>query len=179
MRATAPNGGSRPGVTDGTTTIDAPALIEILGATLSGDATEAVFTLPIQTGTGAPTDVVTPIQPGAIYADSGGGLWQAFGATSADWAPIMNTGSKLAIGVVMGSTSAQLWSVSGNSNGLRVLREDVGPTTHPIVQTASNVLDDGEAGTITANGGVIFPTADPHVAGAWWDNAGTLTKSAG
>ena len=24
-----------------------------------------------------------------------------------------------------------------------------------------------------------FPTADPHIAGVWWDNAGTLTKSAG
>ena len=26
---------------------------------------------------------------------------------------------------------------------------------------------------------LIFPTVDPHVAGAWWDNAGTLTKSSG
>jgi hypothetical protein len=24
-----------------------------------------------------------------------------------------------------------------------------------------------------------FPTSDPHIAGVWWDNAGTLTKSAG
>ena len=41
-------------------------------------------------------------------------------------------------------------------------------------------------GTVTASGFagnvsgyVIFPTADPLVAGAWWDNAGTLTKSTG
>jgi len=27
--------------------------------------------------------------------------------------------------------------------------------------------------------GVKFPSADPHVAGRWWDNAGVLTKSAG
>lgn len=33
-------------------------------------------------------------------------------------------------------------------------------------------------GTVTANG-VIFPTSDPHVTGAWWNNAGTLTVSAG
>lgn len=26
---------------------------------------------------------------------------------------------------------------------------------------------------------LIFPTVDPHIAGAWWDNAGTLTKSSG
>lgn len=32
---------------------------------------------------------------------------------------------------------------------------------------------------ITPNGGVVFPSADPHVAGAWWDNAGTLTRSTG
>ena len=41
-------------------------------------------------------------------------------------------------------------------------------------------------GTVTAggfagnvSGYVIFPTADPLIAGAWWDNAGTLTKSTG
>lgn len=32
---------------------------------------------------------------------------------------------------------------------------------------------------VTSGGGVIFPSADPGVAGAWWDNAGTLTRSAG
>lgn len=41
----APSGGSQPDVTDGITTIDAPALIEIAGATLTGDSTEAVFTV--------------------------------------------------------------------------------------------------------------------------------------
>ena len=34
-------------------------------------------------------------------------------------------------------------------------------------------------GTVRPYGGVIFPSADPHVAGAWWDNNGVLTKSAG
>ena len=34
-------------------------------------------------------------------------------------------------------------------------------------------------GTSSPAKGVIFPTADPLVAGAWWDNAGTLTKSTG
>ena len=28
-------------------------------------------------------------------------------------------------------------------------------------------------------GGIIFPTSDPQIAGAWWDSAGTLTKSTG
>jgi hypothetical protein len=26
---------------------------------------------------------------------------------------------------------------------------------------------------------LVFPTADPHIAGAWWDSSGTLTKSSG
>ena len=34
-------------------------------------------------------------------------------------------------------------------------------------------------GVCTLGTGVIFPTSDPSVAGQWWDNAGTLTKSAG
>lgn len=37
--------------------------------------------------------------------------------------------------------------------------------------TATNVLN--------ANGGIKFPTSDPSIVGAWWDNAGVLTKSAG
>lgn len=32
---------------------------------------------------------------------------------------------------------------------------------------------------LTAGLGIILPTSDPHRAGAWWDNAGTITKSSG
>lgn len=32
---------------------------------------------------------------------------------------------------------------------------------------------------INAGGGIILPTADPHIADAWWDNSGVLTKSTG
>lgn len=38
---------------------------------------------------------------------------------------------------------------------------------------ASGLLDTSLAA------GVKFPTADPHIDGAWWDNAGVLTRSAG
>lgn len=34
-------------------------------------------------------------------------------------------------------------------------------------------------GVFNAGGGLILPSADPHIIDAWWDNAGTLTKSAG
>ncbi|QXE85976.1 hypothetical protein KP003_16675 [Geomonas nitrogeniifigens] len=37
-----------------------------------------------------------------------------------------------------------------------------------------------EAGaTVNVSGAFILPTADPHVAGALWNNSGTITVSAG
>ena len=43
------------------------------------------------------------------------------------------------------------------------------------VDSDGNLSADGKI----TSGGVVFPTADPLIAGAWWDNAGTLTKSTG
>ena len=40
-------------------------------------------------------------------------------------------------------------------------------------------LEIASDGTATFTGGIKFPTSDPSVAGAWWDNSGTLTKSSG
>lgn len=47
--------------------------------------------------------------------------------------------------------------------------------------TINNDVTGDVTGNVTGNvtGYVIFPAADPLVAGAWWDNAGTLTKSTG
>lgn len=33
--------------------------------------------------------------------------------------------------------------------------------------------------TVAAGGALILPSADPHVVGALWNNAGTITVSAG
>lgn len=50
---------------------------------------------------------------------------------------------------------------------------------------ATGLAGDVDAMILNANGsaefyaGIILPTADPEIAGAWWDNAGTLTKSSG
>jgi hypothetical protein len=41
------------------------------------------------------------------------------------------------------------------------------------------VVASGGKITIEAGGALILPTADPHIAGAWWDNSGTITKSSG
>jgi hypothetical protein len=42
-------------------------------------------------------------------------------------------------------------------------------------------INNDVTGDVTGNvaGYVIFPSADPLVAGAWWDDEGTLTKSTG
>jgi len=45
--------------------------------------------------------------------------------------------------------------------------------------TGTKQLEIDSVGTATFTGGIKFPTSDPGVAGAWWDNAGTLTKSVG
>ena len=78
----------------------------------------------------------------------------------------------------------------------------VGATTVTATGAEINVLAGVTPGTVTASkvlvvdankdvvslrnltatkvtAGIVFPLLDPHVAGVWWDNAGTLTKSAG
>lgn len=41
------------------------------------------------------------------------------------------------------------------------------------------VVDSGGKITVKAGGAIILPTTDPHVAGAMWNNAGTIEMSAG
>ncbi|MFC3206871.1 hypothetical protein [Aquamicrobium soli] len=41
------------------------------------------------------------------------------------------------------------------------------------------VVASGGKITIQAGGVIILPTTDPHVAGALWNSAGTITVSAG
>ena len=57
-----------------------------------------------------------------------------------------------------GEFVGRVTAASGALGGMR-LKDPDAPTTTPML--------------------VFFPTADPAVAGAWWDNAGTLTKSTG
>lgn len=41
------------------------------------------------------------------------------------------------------------------------------------------VVASGGKITVQAGGAIILPTADPHVAGALWNDAGTIKASAG
>lgn len=52
----------------------------------------------------------------------------------------------------------------GTNNGSKIHIDD----------TAETILLKADNGTI-----ITFPSSDPHVAGAWWDNSGTLTRSSG
>lgn len=150
-----------------------------------GGSNPGLFETP---GSGSPTpddQDITPTAPGYLYQDiQSGALWQASGATSADWVCIGGWQEGGSNGVALtDSTSAShgtTWAVTeGVTVGFIINSASSWGSTKPVTRTASNMLDDGEAGTATFAGGIIFPTADPHIAGAWWDDAGTLTKSAG
>lgn len=73
-----------------------------------------------------------------------------------------------------GSGNGLWWNYLGGADGAQVLVAQVGVSGAHQVRLASA---DGSFGP--APGGVFFPTTNPHIAGAWYDNAGTLTKSAG
>jgi hypothetical protein len=60
-----------------------------------------------------------------------------------------------------------------------ILQSYVAVASGTGAQTATTCLTLTKGGGTVGVGGLIFPTADPLIAGAWWDNAGTLTKSAG
>ena len=53
----------------------------------------------------------------------------------------------------------------------------VGATTGDVVGNVTGNLTGNVTGNVT--GYIILPTADPEVVGALWNNAGTITVSAG
>ena len=53
----------------------------------------------------------------------------------------------------------------------------VGATTGTVVGNVTGNLTGNVTGNVT--GYIILPTADPEVVGALWNNAGTITISAG
>jgi len=64
------------------------------------------------------------------------------------------------------------------NSALLLAQQDNAASSEPAIE----VINAGTGADIemaASGGGVIFPTNDPGVAGRWWDNAGTLTKSSG
>jgi hypothetical protein len=155
----------------------------------------------VPSGTGAPLGSVTPSGVGALYVDDqDGGLYIAVGATSADWVQV-GGGSIIAVpgvdvrgpagsvaveapegfnvslrdlGAHAGTGNGLYWNYSGGMDGAQDAAVQVGSTGQHRV-----TLGDAAGTTTLAGGGLIFPSADPHIVGAWWDNGVTLMRSAG
>ena len=60
-----------------------------------------------------------------------------------------------------------------------ILQSYVAVASGTGAQTATTGATINTGGVDVGVGGLSFPTSDPHIAGRWWDNAGTLTKSSG
>lgn len=154
----------------------------------------------IPSGAGSPAGSVTPAGIGALYIDStNGALWIAIGATSADWIivggvaanhnPKQGVYTLGAINLVAainadavitdalaaaGSGNGIYWRTNSAPDGGQEMVVFVGAGGAFTVSVLANGVLDTSSGA-----GVKFPTADPHVAGAWWDNGVTLMRSAG
>lgn len=95
----------------------------------------------------------TPAMPANIATESAYGYWAGrITGDTADYYAFYYNGA-----------AGRRWYVRPNGSML----------SESTVTGKDVVVTDG-ASTI-----IILPNADPHVAGAWWDNAGVLTKSAG
>lgn len=135
-------------------------------------------------GSGPPNGQSTAVATGVgqFYVDTHyAALWIAGATGNEGWISVGGYAGSGAPGVILDPAAGSFFfaDTAGNNVPLRVFTAAAGGTTMGSVETNLNTLDDGNAGTATFAGGVILPTADPHVAGAWWDDAGTLTKSAG
>lgn len=164
---------------------------------------------PIVSGAGSPVDSVTPTAGKPVYIDTtNGAIYLAMGPTDADWIEVGTGAASGNIGSTTGiiwsadtravyilggerdtplgfgylGDAYSMWN--GNSEGLAWNRQSATSTELRVRTIGADGQHNGtlqdDNGTMTlADGGLIFPSADPHVIGAWWDNAGVLTKSAG
>ena len=74
---------------------------------------------------------------------------------------------------------AEVEIIGNNTDGVRSIVKFKAPDGDLFPDDIMTLESDGSGGMTTSIAGLILPTADPLIAGAWWDNAGTLTKSAG
>jgi hypothetical protein len=69
--------------------------------------------------------------------------------------------------------------VSGVLTFINALTKATIYTINPSTKAVNFVGAVSVDGVFNGSGGIAFPDSDPQVAGYWWDNAGTLTKSSG
>jgi len=103
---------------------------------------------------------------GISLTQVGNGIGMVLGssATTQDTALFSGVGTGACLALQQTSTGNGLF-INMDGNGVALKIDNVG-TSADIEMNATG-------------GGIIFPTSDPNIAGAWWDNAGTLTKSSG
>lgn len=74
-------------------------------------------------------------------------------------------------------------NVGAATGGIRITYNDAdGAAANYVdllVDSAGKLTITPTGAAVILGGGLILPSSDPLVAGAWWDNAGTLTKSTG
>jgi hypothetical protein len=95
---------------------------------------------------GSPDGVVVPTAIGYLIIDStNGALWQAIGATNADWVQVGGYTSG-DFGVAT-TANRPIWQVTDSSGpaGIKVKDSTALGTAGPITSTHNNVLDDGTA----------------------------------
>ena len=73
-------------------------------------------------------------------------------------------------------TKSQVFNPDSDVSAIVAKRHAADSTAH-IFQVQSEAA--AALAYFDYKGGLHLPTADPLIAGAWWDNAGTLTKSTG
>lgn len=91
-------------------------------------------------------------------------------------------GSRSGTDTNVGGASLTIQSGKGTGTGTAsslIFKTPVVVASGTGAQTMTTGATINSAGVDVGAGGLSFPTADPHIAGRWWDNAGTLTKSAG
>lgn len=192
-------------VTDGSTTVDPVSEIDFTsGATItdggSGVAQVAISgALPswFQSGSGSPVGSVTPDQINAIYVDidalTPGGVYQAFGATSADWVAIGGAAAQTVPGVSLSNgalvlladvasssyfgdveglngTGNGVYWVGNGADGAQILVLRTGPSGEFLGTLQDDAGNLKPGNTIDVSG---IPTANPGP-GLLWNNAGVL-----
>lgn len=175
-----------------------------MGVVSGGGGIPVTFTA----GNGSPNGVVTSAVYGDLYCDTHNGALYVYVGDDApspwviasgdvDPSNVTDGGAPEGVGKSFGTNQLRIVGAAGKSvlltdraglagtgNGFFWNDQNAadGSQRLVVVTGAGNkivVLADANGTLGAPPGGIKFPTADPHIVGAWWDNAGTLTRSAG
>ena len=137
----------------------AAAGVTLTGTTLAADGTDAHIDISITPkGTGEVNLTKVDIDAGTIDGTTIGGSSAAAGTFTTANATTFDTNAAAAGVTLTGTTLA----ADGTDDNINI-----------------TITPKGTGAVIISKAQIILPTADPHVAGALWNNTGTITISAG